>query len=84
MTTFSCVTRKRDQFQQCFSFYPSVIQLLLYVPRSLTLKNPNSMRRMYVFCIDLRTNSDYFPAQHSLVGLYNLDRVFTSRYELGL
>jgi len=26
---------------------------------------------IYVFCVDLRTNSDYFPIQHSLTGLYN-------------
>ena len=28
---------------------------------------------IYVFCVDLRTNSDYFPIQHSLAGLYNRD-----------
>jgi hypothetical protein len=27
----------------------------------------------YVFCVDLRTNSDYFPIQHSLTGLHNRD-----------
>ena len=26
-----------------------------------------------VFCVDLRTNSDYFPIQHKLTGLYNRD-----------
>jgi hypothetical protein len=26
---------------------------------------------IYVFCVDLRTNSDYFPIQHELTGLYN-------------
>jgi hypothetical protein len=25
----------------------------------------------YVFCVDLRTNSDYFVIQHLLPGLYN-------------
>jgi len=30
---------------------------------------------IYVFCVDLRTNSDYFPIQHYLVGLYNRDGV---------
>jgi hypothetical protein len=30
---------------------------------------------IYVFCVDLRTNSDYFPMQHSVVGFYNLDGV---------
>jgi len=28
---------------------------------------------VYVFCVDLRTNSDYFTAQHWLVGFYNWD-----------
>ena len=28
----------------------------------------------YVFCVDLRTNSDYFPIQHLLTGFYNRDR----------
>jgi hypothetical protein len=28
-----------------------------------------------VFCVDLRTNSDYFPIQHWLTGFYNLDAV---------
>jgi len=28
---------------------------------------------IYVFCVDLRTNSDYFPVQHSLTGFYNRD-----------
>jgi len=31
---------------------------------------------MYVFCVDLRTNSDYFPIQHLLTGFYNRDGVF--------
>jgi len=28
-----------------------------------------------MFCVDLRTNSDYFPTQHYLTGLYNRDGV---------
>ena len=28
---------------------------------------------IYVFCVDLRTNSDYFPIQHKLAGFYNRD-----------
>jgi len=28
---------------------------------------------IYVFCVDLRINSDYFPIQHSLTGFYNRD-----------
>jgi len=30
---------------------------------------------VYVFCVDLRTNSDYFPIQHKLFGFYNRDGV---------
>jgi hypothetical protein len=30
---------------------------------------------IYVFCVDLRTNSDYFPIQHYLTGLCNRDGV---------
>jgi len=30
---------------------------------------------IYVFCVDLRTNSDYFPIQHELAGLSNRDGV---------
>ena len=26
---------------------------------------------IYVFCVDLRTNSYYFPIQHQLTGFYN-------------
>ena len=28
---------------------------------------------IYVFCVDLRTNSDYFHTQHQLTGFYNPD-----------
>ena len=34
-----------------------------------------STQRMYVFCVYLRTNSDYFNIQHWLVGFYNRDGV---------
>jgi hypothetical protein len=30
---------------------------------------------IHVFCVDLRTNSDYFPMQHYLTGFYNRDGV---------
>jgi hypothetical protein len=36
---------------------------------------------IYVFCVDLRTNSDYFPAQHYLE---TRRRVFTAQYGLKL
>jgi len=29
---------------------------------------------IYVFCVDLRTNSDYFSIQHELIGFYNRGR----------
>ena len=32
-----------------------------------------STQCIYVFCVDLRTNSHYFPIQHTLTGLYNRD-----------
>jgi hypothetical protein len=41
-------------------------------------------QRIDVFCVDLRTNSDYFPTQHSLVRFYNWEGVFTARYGLNL
>jgi len=30
---------------------------------------------IYVFCVDLRTNSDHFPIQYWLTGFYNRDGV---------
>ena len=30
---------------------------------------------IYVFCVDLRTNSHYFPIQHKLTGLYKRNGV---------
>jgi hypothetical protein len=30
---------------------------------------------IYVFCVDLRANRDYFPIQHQLSGLYNRDLI---------
>jgi len=34
-----------------------------------------STQCIYVFCVDLRTNSDYFPIQHKLTGFYNIDLI---------
>jgi hypothetical protein len=34
-----------------------------------------SIQCIYVFCVDLRTNSDYFPIQHLLTVLYNWEGV---------
>jgi len=42
-----------------------------------------SKERIHIFCTDLRTNCDYF-VRHSLVGFYDLDSVFTARYELNI
>ena len=28
---------------------------------------------IYVFCVDLEINNDYFPIQHKLIGFYNRD-----------
>jgi hypothetical protein len=34
---------------------------------------------IYVFFVDLRTNSDYITIEHYLIGLYNWDGVFLLR-----
>ena len=39
------------------------MSILLYVPPGTTL---NNFTFIYVFCMDLSTNSDYFPMQHSM------------------
>ena len=39
---------------------------------------------IYVFYVDLRTNSDYFSVQHLLTSFYNQEGVFPARYELCL
>ena len=49
-----------------------------YVPPGLTSTNSTFCPQsecIYVFCVDLRTNSDYFPIQHQLTGFYNRDGV---------
>ena len=48
----------------------------------LTLFYVLPTRCIYVFYVDLRTNSDYFTVQNWLVGFYNRDGVFTARYVL--
>jgi hypothetical protein len=37
-------------------------------------KSSPTKPRIYVFCLDLRINSDYFCTQHSLIGFYNRGR----------
>ena len=49
----------------CFTYRQFNIQQFYVLPTQC----------VYVFCVDLRTNSDYFPIQHSLTGLYNRDGV---------
>jgi len=34
---------------------------------------------IYVFCVDLRTNSDYFPIQRELTGLYEYNQNITNQ-----
>jgi hypothetical protein len=31
-------------------------------------------QRIYVFCVDLRTNRKYFPIHHSLISSHNTDK----------
>jgi hypothetical protein len=37
---------------------------------------------IYVFCVDLRTNSDYFTVHNYLIGFNIRDSVYTARYLL--
>ena len=54
---------------------------LLYVRPGLTIRNSTWCPHcVYVFCTDLRTNSDLYNINRSV--LYNRDRVFTARYAL--
>ena len=39
---------------------------------------------IYVFCVDLRRNSNYLPIQHKVTSFCNRDGVFTARYELNI
>jgi hypothetical protein len=39
---------------------------------------------IYVFCVDQRTNSDYFTVQQLLTTFYNRDEVSIARYELSI
>ena len=49
---------------------------LHYVPPALTFRDSVFCSQcIYVFYVDLRTKSDYFPIQHLLTGLYNWDGV---------
>ena len=56
--------------------YIKIRPLVTICTTSLTFTNstfcPHSI---YVFCVDLRTNSDYFPIQHQMTGFYIRDGV---------
>jgi hypothetical protein len=41
-------------------------------------------RCVYVFCVDLRTNNDYFPIQHYMAGFYILDEVRLLRVRINI
>jgi len=47
----------------------------LYVPPVLKFTNSTFCPRqcIYVFCVDLRNNSDYFPIQHKMIGFCKRD-----------
>ena len=48
-----------------------------YMYRQFNIQQFNFLptQYIYVFCVDLRTNSDYFLTQHYLTGFYNRDSV---------
>jgi hypothetical protein len=53
------------------------------MPPGLTLKNSTWRPHcVYVFCIDLRTNSNFCLIKHYETGFYNRSGVFTARYAL--
>ena len=47
----------------------------LYVPPGLNIQKSHIVptHYIYVFCMDLRTNSDLCHLQHKLIGFYNRD-----------
>ena len=76
-----------------FTVLPSYAQWSLYVPHSghYIYRQFNIQQFyilptqcVYVLCVDLRKNSDYFPIQHQLTGFYNREGVFTARYGLSV
>ena len=69
--------------KELFLNEPSKAQWSLYVPHSghYMYRQFNIQQLyvlptqcIYVFCVDLRINSDYFPIQNQLTGFYNRDR----------
>ena len=61
-------------------------QWLLYIPPCLTIGQSyvQPTQCIYVLCVDVRTNSDYFPIQHQLTDFYNRNIVFTAQYGLSI
>jgi len=49
----------------------STVTSELLEPRLCTTKFHMITQHIHVFCLDLRTNSDYFTVQHWLTGFYN-------------
>jgi hypothetical protein len=39
---------------------------------------------VYMFCMDLRTKSEFCPVQFSVIGFYNQGQMFIVKYKLGL
>ena len=54
---------------------PFKAQLLHYRQFNVHKSHVLPTQCIYVFCVDLRTNSDYFPIQHKLIGFCNRDGV---------
>ena len=59
----------------CLWFYTNWLSAKMAVYRHFNIQKLYflSTQCIYVFCVNLRTNSDYFPIQHQLTGSYNRD-----------
>jgi hypothetical protein len=57
--------RPYGEFYDFYSVSPEYFGLTSYVPPALTFRNSVFCPQcIYLFCVDLRTNSDYFSIQH--------------------
>jgi hypothetical protein len=72
LTSHLCVGFQSDLFPSGF------LTKTLHVPLLYTCHMPCASHSSWfghpTFCMDLRTNGDYFPIQHELTGFYNRDR----------
>ena len=74
-------TTSRLKRQYCLVNHSAVLILLIPVVTIVTTMfniqqfYVQPTQCIYVFCVDLRTNSDYFPIQHWLTGFYNREGV---------